>query len=145
MRGSWGAHRKLQHTSDEKRSHSPRLFSSWTSLEQERERPSARAAAAPALLGAPQVSLWNTGENAYQPEALGRRFTVERRIKRFGGSSVAVITAAGKKVRGRARERPQTGCCLCGLEPACAESGAPRRASAVATPKPRCSGLKLAQ
>jgi hypothetical protein len=57
-----------------------------------------------------QVSIWNTGEDAYQPHRLGRWVTVERRIVKSaadaGGvsSTWRVLHANGRRVEGATRK-----------------------------------------
>jgi hypothetical protein len=47
----------------------------------------------------PQVTLWNTGENAFQPDAYGNWITIERVIKAAGGTQYKIYSSAGKRVR----------------------------------------------
>lgn len=47
-----------------------------------------------------QVTMWNTGAEAYLPEQLGRTFTIERRISRTGGNVFCVKNSAGAAVSG---------------------------------------------
>ena len=45
-----------------------------------------------------QVTMWNTGPDAYRPELLGRELTVERRINRAGGGGFCIKNAKGLPV-----------------------------------------------
>jgi hypothetical protein len=51
-----------------------------------------------ALLFHVQVTLWNTGEDAYQHHLYGDWITIERVIKTAGGTQYKLINSAGKKV-----------------------------------------------
>ncbi|GLC37835.1 hypothetical protein PLESTB_001481500 [Pleodorina starrii] len=44
-----------------------------------------------------QVTLWNTGEDAFMPSVFGDRITVERHLKRAGASTYALLDARGRK------------------------------------------------
>jgi len=45
-----------------------------------------------------QVTLWNTGEDAYQHHTYGDWLTIERVIKDKGGTQYKILNSAGKKV-----------------------------------------------
>ncbi|GLI58594.1 hypothetical protein VaNZ11_000322, partial [Volvox africanus] len=44
-----------------------------------------------------QVTLWNTGEDAFMPSIFGDRITVERHLRRTGASSYALLDSRGRK------------------------------------------------
>jgi hypothetical protein len=46
----------------------------------------------------PQVTLWNTGEDAYQHDKYGDWITVERVIKATGATQYKLLSSTGRKV-----------------------------------------------
>jgi hypothetical protein len=48
----------------------------------------------------PQVTLWNTGEDAFQHSTYGDWITIERVIKTAGGTQYKILNSAGRKVCG---------------------------------------------
>lgn len=49
----------------------------------------------PASCASTQVTLWNTGEDAFQPEVFGEQLTIERTIK-LGSSAAAAASSSWK-------------------------------------------------
>jgi hypothetical protein len=45
-----------------------------------------------------QVTLWNTGEDAFQHSTYGDWLTIERVIKTAGGTQYKILNSAGRKV-----------------------------------------------
>jgi hypothetical protein len=46
-----------------------------------------------------QVTLWNTGDDAYRHEVYGDWLTIERVIKSAGGTQYKLLNSQGKKAR----------------------------------------------
>ncbi|GFR43935.1 hypothetical protein Agub_g5073 [Astrephomene gubernaculifera] len=54
-----------------------------------------------------QVTLWNTGDEAFMPHLFGSRITVERQIKKAGASPYVLLDERGRKVQPERGEKPR--------------------------------------